>query len=98
MSVFRFPPVVVLPNTTRSRNDGAESDMPILARAMLPDLRKYLRFISTSLLISLSAMPRQLRPQAARLHASTEGASHCFRASRSLQASRLRSRRSEEHT
>src|SRR6185369_16249900 len=29
----------------RSRNDGAESDMPTLASATLPDLRKNLRFI-----------------------------------------------------
>ena len=28
----------------RSRNDGAESEMPILASATLPDLRKNLRF------------------------------------------------------
>src|ERR1051325_10338475 len=35
----------MLPNTIRSRNPGAESDMPTLASAMLPDLRKYLRFI-----------------------------------------------------
>ena len=41
-------PRLVLPITTRSRNAGAESDMPMLAKAMLPDLRKNLRFIITA--------------------------------------------------
>ena len=45
INVLRFPPVTVFPKTTRSRNAGAESDTPMLASAMLPDLRKYLRFM-----------------------------------------------------
>src|SRR6476646_1592202 len=36
--------------TARWRKPGAESDMPMLANAMLPDLRKNLRFITAPLL------------------------------------------------
>src|SRR5688500_1222594 len=51
---LRRPPAAFAsrPITTRSRNDGAESDMPKLAIAILPDFRKTLRFI-TSLLLPL---------------------------------------------
>src|SRR4030095_15359441 len=48
MSVLRRPPVTALetpPKTARCKNVGADSETPILAKAIPPDLRKNLRFI-----------------------------------------------------
>src|SRR6266536_243628 len=57
MSVFRRPPVMrsrACASTVRSRNDGAESETPRLARAIPPALIKNLRFIITPFVLAVS--------------------------------------------
>src|SRR5258705_13748381 len=63
ISVLRLPPVIEFsdsPAIARSRNAGADKDTPTLASAMVPDLRKNLRFMFQTL--SRSAL-RSVRSQ-----------------------------------